>query len=608
MNSLAVPFTLLLAPIGPPLVLTLGSIVVWSIGRYASSLVRLRAIGGATGILSAVALLFWSIAVALTVGLRLQPAAPFFSMPWQPFFSTGADLLWVSNGWNWYVSCLILLLGGGGLLFGGYGGQIAGRSSGVSGGLTLALSMNVLASALLFTSSGNLLTVTLMWVVMDFFIIARNAMVPAGQGTQPHISSPMRQFQGLSMMGALLLLVGLLPAGQSGPAALLAGGPLPQETVILLLLAGGIRAGVYPLHLWLLPHRGEHLHMPDRFIDHMTPALCGLWLLGWSSGLAGEELLAQPEFVALALLGLLGSAIATFTASTRQEHTTFVLITAVGIAGLTSILSEIRGPAAVLWPTTTFALGGGLWLIGERIWRTWNWQIPISVGVLALVGVPFTPGFLTQSVVAQLLTGIGCAGSASPCRDFGAVTRFLFIAYVMIQMVYVSSLLRSWEAEPREQGQPSSGPDPWIIGRLLVYVMILAIPLLIAGVFPQMVAGITNLPDAIPRSAGNPPSAVASWQVWLTLAGPLTLGILLSILRSQIRTRLRAIGVEMPLLRPWSERVSRLAALDWFSRITAWGTSRTSRVWDTGLELVEGAGHIGWLVAFGIIGYFLLNV
>ena len=333
MNSLAVPFTLLLAPIGPPLVLTLGSIVVWSIGRYASSLVRLRAIGGATGILSAVALLFWSIAVALTVGLRLQPAAPFFSMPWQPFFSTGTDLLWVSNGWNWYVSCLILLLGGGGLLFGGYGGQIAGRSSGVSGGLTLALSMNVLASALLFTSSGNLLTVTLMWVVMDFFIIARNAMVPAGQGTQPHISSPMRQFQGLSMMGALLLLVGLLPAGQSGPAALLAGDKLPQETVILLLLAGGIRAGVYPLHLWLLPHRGKHLHMPDRFIDQMTPALCGLWLLGWSSGLAGEELLAQPEFVALALLGLLGSAIATFTTSTRQEHTTFVLITAVGIAG-----------------------------------------------------------------------------------------------------------------------------------------------------------------------------------------------------------------------------------------------------------------------------------
>ena len=446
---------LLISPVGPPIVLALGGIFVWLMGRLLSPMLRGPDANAATNALSTVALLFWGAATALTLSLRLQSAAPVFSIPWQPFFATGADLLWVGNGWNWYVSCLILLLGGGGLLFSGFGGQRMGRVSDKGQqdtGLTLSLSLIAIASALFFTSSDNLLTLTLMWVVMDLFIIGRNAIVPTVHGP-----SPTRQFQGLSMVGALLLLIGLLPAGQSGPAETLAGGQLPQETVILMLLAGVIRAGVYPLHLWLLPHRGERLYMPDRLIDQMPPALCGLWLLGWSSGLAAEGLLAQPEVIALAILGLLGSAIATFTTTTRQEHTTFVLITSVGVAGLASILSEVRGPAAVLWPTTTFALGGGLWLIGERIWRTWHWQIPISAGVLALVGVPFTPGFLTQSAVAQLLMGGGCPDEATPCGTYVGEMWPFFVAYTFTQMIYVSSLLRIWETEPGGQSRAGRG-------------------------------------------------------------------------------------------------------------------------------------------------------
>lgn len=608
MDNISLPWSTLTSPVAPPLVLTLGSLVLWILGRFVRPEGHRQEFRSATGILSGVALLFWCVAAGLTIALRVQPAAPAFGIPWRPFFSQGADLLWISNGWNWYISCLILLLGAGGLLFSGVSGtnrEMTANENWHFRALTLALSLTAIASALLLVNSGNLLTVTLMWVVMDLFVIARSTVVPEGHGL-----STTRQFQGLSMMGALLLLIGLLPAGQSGPAELLDGGHLPQETVILMLVAGVIRAGVYPLHLWLLPQSGERMYMPDRLVDQMPPALCGLWLLGWSSGLAGDELLARPEIVALALLGLLGSAIATFTTTTRQEHTTFVLVTAVGIAGLTSILSEIRGPAAVLWPTTTFALGGGLWLIGERIWRAWHWQIPISVGVLALVGVPFTPGFLTQSVVAQLLVVGNCIEEGSLCHRLGGLMWPLFAAYIVTQMIYVSSLLRSWDGEPGSSVWEMK-PDAWIIGRLLVYVVILAIPLAIAGVFPELITSLASLPDAIPRSAGNPPSAVASWQVWLTLAGPLSLGIGLAIARSQVRDRLSASGSRteaLPSLRAWSGRIARLATLDWLSGLTRWSTNRMGYVWDVGLEIVEGAGHMGWVVVFGIIGYLLLGV
>jgi len=253
MDVFTFSWTALIVPVGPPLVLTLGSIVLWIMGRFVRPGARWHALGSATGILSAIALLFWGLAAAMTVALRVQPTAPALSIPWQPFFSPGADLLWVSNGWNWYVSCLVLLLGGGGLLFSGVSGQRAEQSSVENWhgrALTLALSLNAISSALFFVSSGNLLTVTLMWVVMDLFVIARSAVVPEGPGP-----SPTRQFQGLSMMGALLLLIGLLPAGQGGPADLLAGGRLPHVPVILMLIACFILAGAYPLHFWLLLQR-----------------------------------------------------------------------------------------------------------------------------------------------------------------------------------------------------------------------------------------------------------------------------------------------------------------------------------------------------------------
>lgn len=560
MNSIDALLALLLSPIAPPLLLAVGSAAVWLVGRRAQK----------PGPASTLALAFWAAAVGLTVLLSLQPVVPVFSRPWQPFLSSGANLLWISDGWNWYISCLVLLLGGVALLLSGYGGHFLGRPRRTT---ALAGHLNVIAAALLFVGSGNLLTVTLMWVVMDFFIIARNASAPLG-----------RSSQGLSLLGALLLLIALLPAGQNGPAQALAGGNLPQETVVLMLLAAAIRAGGYPFHLWLLPHRAERLRLPDRFVDHMIPALCGLWMLGLASGLAGHQTLVRPVFVAVALLALLGTAIAAYTATARPGHTTFVLITSVGVAGLTSILSETSGPAAVIWPTTTFALGGGLWLVGERIWREWGWQVPVSVGALALVGVPFTPGFLTQSAVARLLTG----------EFSGALVLPFFAIYLIAQTVYVSALLRSWGVA----GRVDPGPEPSVSGRLLACGVALAIPLVIAGVFPQVIAAVTYLPQAIPRNAGDPATAVAGWHVWLTVAAPLLLGMGLAVLRPRV----------WPAFGQWPDRVSRVAALDWFPGITDWGTSRVSRVWDLSLEVVEGAGYVGWLVAFGAIGYFLLNV
>jgi len=575
-------FDLLTSPIGPPVILAIGALVVWQIGQRTANI-------DLTGFS---AFVFWLIAVVQTVGLRMQPVVPVYSRPWQPLILPGSNLLWVGDGWNWYVSVLILLLGGVAILLSVFvgGNEEPDDSTNTVHQITATLTSNlgVLATALLFVGSSNLLTVTMTWVVMDLLILARNALSPPFLELSDTNDSPGRflfvnQAQGFSLLGALLLLIGLLPAGLSGPGQPLLGGALPLETVALLLVAATIRAGAYPFHLWLLPANSVRMRLPNRFLDHLLPGLCGLWLLGWASGLGGKELLLQPILVGLVLLALLSSAFVAYSVSEKPGHTTFVLITSVGIASLTSILSGATGPAALIWPTTTFALGGGLWLVGERIWREWGWQIPVSVGALALVGVPFTPGFLTQSAIARLLAG----------EFYGDLVIPFAVAYILAQSFYVSAMLRSWGTQKQEISGRSS-PFAW---RLLLSSVILAMPLVVAGIFPQFIAALTAIPDTIPTNVGNPPSAVADAPVWLTLGMPLLLGMGLAVIRPYAW---RWLGV-------WPDRLAYVAGLDWLAQFTGWGGKRSASMWEAGMEVMEGRGAVGWLLAFAIIGLFVLG-
>jgi hypothetical protein len=573
-------WNLFASPVGPPFTLLAGAVSVWIIGRLLHR----------PQWQSAVAIAFWLFALLQMVLLWLEPL-PEYSRPWQPFSFGAAQLLWVAEGWNWYVSTLLLLVGGVAILLSGFGGQYVEHPTlqeRYQATLTLSAHLGVLATALLFVGSGNLLTVTLTWVVMDLLVLARNnvTMPSALKNASAQTPATLRftnRAQGLSLFGALLLLIGLLPAGPDGPNQLLSGGELPDETVLLMLVAAAIRAGAYPFHLWLLPANSLRLNLPDRFTDHLVPAICGLWLLGWSTGLVDTSLLLLSGFLILILLALLGSAIAAYTATEKPGHTTFVLVTSVGVAGLTSILSETRGPAGLIWPVTTLALGGGLWLVGERIWREWGWQIPVSVGALALVGVPFTPGFLTHSSISRLLTG----------EFYGSLVLPLFVLYLVAQTLQVSALLRSWGVQERN----AVGLAMPVIWRLLAAALVLAIPLAVAGILPGTVAELAGISGAIPRTAGNPPTAVANLQVWLTLGIPLLVGMGLAVVRPRFWS----------FLGTWPDHLSRIAGLEWISQIFDWGSTRTSSLWEAGLEVVEGTGYVGWLVTLVVVGYFLLS-
>ncbi len=397
-------FDVVTTPLGPPFVLFLGALILAGAGRWMRRPLHQRG----------TALFFVAAAGLLQLYLRNRPVVPEFSRPWQPVLQQGTNLLWIGDGWNWYVASLMLLLGSAGVLLYDYnrGDQATTTAQSRLTGANLALHLGMLASGLLFVSSGNLLTATLTWVLMDGLQLARYTFVlhrpPQNlangheNGHENWAEGRINRAQGLSLIGALLLLIGLLPAGPGGPGQPLQGGVLPMETVALMLVAAAIRAGAYPFHLWLLPSSTVRMSVSERLLDHMVPALGGLWLLAWAIDLGNEFILVHPAVLTLILLGLLASAVAAWTVTDQPGHTSFVLVTSVGLAGLAGALSPLEGPNAMIWPTTAFALGGALWLVGERVWQEWGWQIPVSLGRVGPDRRPLYPRLSHPALFGQI--------------------------------------------------------------------------------------------------------------------------------------------------------------------------------------------------------------
>ena len=444
------------------------------------------------------------------------------------------------------------------------------------------MNLAVLAGSLLFVNSGNLLTALLTWVFLDLTLLLRNTVEMANPFTFDQSGRLRTNEAGiLSLLGAMLLLLGLLPAGPTGPAQELATGTLPPETLALMLLAAAIRAGIYPFHLWLLPRSRTELNLAERLLDHMEPVLCGLWLVGWTLKLGGGALMQSPELVGLFTLTLLASAIAAWTAEDRLHHVVFVLITSAGVAVLAGILASNPGPAGIIWATTAFALGGGLWLVGDQVWRAWGWQLPISVGALALAGVPFTPGFLAQAPLSRLLTS-------------GPAYLPAFTIYVVAQGIAIAALLRSWsDGEQTTAGEVSHGYRL----RLLIACLALGLPLAVSGFLPYFSETLTGIPNTIPPGLGNPPSVVAGGAVWVTLALPLLLGFALVWARPRL----------WPRLREWPNRISRLTQLEWLFRLSMWSVDRVALLGNNGLRVVEGAGYMGWFLVFLLAAFLLIR-
>jgi len=560
--------SLLFSPIGPALILLAGAAVTIGPMRW------VRNSAWVTGL----ALGFVGAAAVLYVGLQYVGVVPTYGQPWQPLLQGATNLYWISDGWNYYIGALVLLIGGLGILLNRP--PTGSHRSTTRLNAVLAMDLAILAASLIFVNSGNLLTVLLTWVLLDLTVILRLSVetMPADDETASRMRSGEAQI--FSLVGAMFLLIGILPAGPSGLAQELAAGNIPAETLVLLLLATTIRSGLYPFHLWLLPRSTHGLNLSERLLDHLVPVLGGLWLLGWALNLGGAELLLSPQILLVLTLAIFAAALAAWTAQDHAHYVVFVLITSAGVAALAGILGQNTGPASLFWPLTAFALGGGLWLVGEQVWRAWGWQIPVSVGALALAGVPFTPGFMSQPALATMLNN-------------GPLYWPAFVVYVPAQGMLIASVLRSWGVDHKASADL---PDNYLV-KLLAACLALGLPLAVAGFLPRFAETLVAIPGTIPTTLGNPPNVVAGVDVWITLGLPLLLGFGLVWVQPRVWRRLG----------DWPNRISRVSQLEWLFQLMVWGIDRAAQVGHNSLRVVEGAGYVGWFVVMLLIGLLLVR-
>ena len=383
----------------------------------------------------------------------------------------------------------------------------------------------------------------------------------------------------------LLFLLALL--GENGIRANLVerklpvGQPLTDGQLALLWVAALIRAGVYPLHFWLT---GLGVSRPGYWLPiYLIGPTAGLWLLGRVHALAGADWLRRPEWIALSVLALLGTALVAWAVEDRNRRWRWIALNRAGLAVIAAYTASAAGPEALVWSLATFSLGCALLAAGQACRDLLGWRGPVWLAALALWGLPGTVGFFARSVLVFP-------------TDF-ALAIPLFAVILLAEVLFVASL---WEVVRYDRTSLTAGEMPSRLSRLRVAaaVTVLAIPIIAFGLFPRQLAALAGWPDAQHfGSLFNNALGETRRSVWGGLALSAVLGVALGVFRERIFGQMRG----------WQAGIVTVASLEWLYQ----GVTAGFKFLASGLQyfaaLGEGEGYLGWLALAGLILWVLLR-
>lgn len=556
---------LVTSPLLPPLLLLAGPVALSFAHPTRSRPDRLLAL----------ALILLGVSLAALVSQVFQRGLPLFALTWQPSLQDSFQFVWLHVGWNWNISLLAGILGAAGLLCSAQRLSDPERMSPEDRFFFtrfLALNLATLACVWLLVNSGNMLTTVFTWVLLDVMLVFRHTQVMNQHAVvQEEWSVVYHRALGMGMLGTLVLLIGLFPAGVNGPNQMLIGSSLPIETLYALFIAGAVRGGAYPLHLWLLPSSHLNLSVSERIFSQVLPALSGLWLLGLTLELAQR----QPEIRVLVLpaitLMCLISAVVCLHRGSRSLRRKSVIVTSVSLTGLAAMLGFGQGPMATLSSVAACCLSGALWLVAQRLPPTRVGLALHLLGILGLLGMPLTPGFIA---LGRWLA----PGTLPPVSALSAT-------FLLAVLVFSASLWRPWlDAIRRMQVGIPLYRDPQLGAACL-----LAVSNLLLGIVPGWIwlhAGGAELPS-LWESLGQLRSPMVLAYTAVATGGGLSVGWMLTRMREPASRLLHKLTLNL--------------SLEWVSGGIQFGAARISVVWSNTLNMIEGSGLVGWSVALLVL-------
>ena len=588
--------SILLQPLGPAFVLALGAALLtlwrWAAMRHKTS-VRpgVPEVTGHTGSLYVrlrlPAALLILLAAMIELGLlRSTAARQVLSWTWQPLTVAGSLVEWRMDGWNWLTAVLILLLTAAAVLLHQWD---AVSPSGISwpqidrSHNRLEQTLFLAAAAIVFVTSDNVVTLASSWVLFDAALVWR---LHPGERVEPAA----RAWSLLSLAGVLLLFV-LALLGEGGIKAALIGRSFDRWELALLWLAALIRAGVYPLHFWLMG--GGQLGRGGRLLLGVLAPLLGLWLLARLHTGAPPAWLHRPEWVALGVLALLGTALAAWTELDEAWRWRWIAINRASLVVLAAYLSRSSMPETLVWPVVTFSLGCALLAVGQAVDAQLGWRLPAWLAVLALWGVPGSAGFLARWAVVY------------PTDLAMAIPLFALI--ILAETLLVAALWRAARG-PEVAATSETTPTPTrlhdgraasrsIVAGSALAVALLALPLIIWGLHPPGLARVAGwLPaDFFPTLGAA--LAQARKSVWIGLGLSALLGVALGILRPRIFTGM--LG--------WQRGIAGIVSLEWLYQAIVFSLGVAGSGLQYFARLGEGEGYLGWLALGVLILWVLLR-
>jgi hydrogenase-4 component B len=254
----------------------------------------------------------------------------------------------------------------------------------------------------------------------------------------------------MTLLGEFALFVGfvVLTAGDGQT------NNLPAQ--LLLLVAFGIKAGLFGMHMWLpLAHPAA----PEPASAVLSGVMIKAALIGWMRFLPfGEETMLTIGTVLLTL-GLAGTVFATFVGVIQREAKTVLAYSSIAKMGLMSAalgiaaLEPLHAPI-ILLAVAIFAVHHGvvkaaLFLsvgVVKTTHRKWIWVAVIPV--VAMVGLPFTSGASAKAVLKTALEPVQSSWLVMLewVLMFATVATFLLMARFLVLLYGLSEVTRpSWK-------------------------------------------------------------------------------------------------------------------------------------------------------------------
>ena len=415
-----------------------------------------------------------------------------------------------------------------------------GRRQGATG-LAVAV-LVLLAAALAALWSGNPLTTIVCWSFHDLVLTLTWMLV----GRNPREGL---RVLAVGAVSGLLLWAGAVSGG--GGIGSVSWGLIPVggRKLAIWMLAGFLRIGAYPLHLWV--PRDVRKVTPLNAVVLLSPLIgWGLWVRLASLGDGGLPI--GSWMVVPGVLTLLIGAVLAWTAGSANESCRWIAMGVNGSVLLATVLMVVGDENAgglvasemtlgvVGWVlgTSMLYLGGGIdlerGLVGSGLLKT----IPTVVGAMSLIGVPATAGFAS---VYLLMSGQVNGGWP------------LIVGVFLGQLFLAASIIR-WLVG----STPATGGRSGSLGRIVNEAALgcLSVVIIAAGILPRpLVSGLGSVD--VP-SLGSM-AATPGLRAWLLWAGAIIIGAGAAWADRKIRPRVSL----------WLDAVHDAVLLDWVYRLVS---------------------------------------